>query len=205
VASARYVEIYRTDTRPTSYSDFENKNIFMQDLANNLGKADDAVSASGDDKYISVDGTILKDMPVFTDFIYYDTIKTNKKYYYAMRFLSERYEPGHFSPIYVAELINDGGYLYPIFDIIYPYDLVEDKFINTTKSFKKLINIVPNLQHLLFDDGEVDYSLPAYSQKEKIKVGLADENLWDKRFKIRLTSKKTGKKFDLNITYKLTR
>jgi hypothetical protein len=83
--------------------------------------------------------------------------------------------------------------------------LVEDKFINTTKSFKKLINIVPNLQHLLFDDGEVDYSLPAYSQKEKIKVGLADENLWDKRFKIRLTSKKTGKKFDLNITYKLTR
>jgi len=208
ISSARYLEIYRTETRPTSYNDFQYKSILTHDMANELGRANITEEDPGVFKATGLtpaNNLILKDMPVFTDLIYYDTIKTNKKYYYTMRFLNERYEPGHFSPIYVAELINDGGYLYPIFDVIYPYALNKEKFINTTISFKKLINIVPNLQHLLFDDDEVDYSQTAYSQRDKIKVGLADENLWNKRFKIRLTSKKTGKKFDLNITYELSR
>ena len=165
ISSARYLEIYRTEKPPTSYNDFQNKAIVTHDMANELGKAE--VKEGSDFS----DNLILKDMPVFTDLIYYDTIKTNKKYYYTMRFLNERREPGHFSPIYVAELINDGGYLYPVFDVTYPYQLKEDKSVNTTISFKKLINIVPNLQHLLFDDGEVDYSQTAWSQKR-------EENKW---------------------------
>ena len=55
------------------------------------------------------------------------------------------------------------------------------------------------------DDSEVDYSKSAFSQLEKIKIGMAEHNLWNKAFKIRLTSKKTGKKIDLNITYKMSR
>ena len=71
--------------------------------------------------------------------------------------------------------------------------------------FKKIFNLVPNIQQLLLDDGDVDYNKPANSQKQKIKVGLDEHAIWDKTFKIRLTSKKTGKKIDLNITYKLSR
>ena len=32
-------------------------------------------------------------------------------------------------------------------------------------------------------------------------MGTGDEVIWGKKFKIRLTSKKTGKKIDLNVTY----
>ncbi len=163
------------------------------------------ISALGS-KSPEVDSLVLKDTSNSIDALFYDKIEPNKKYYYAMRFLNERGEPGQFSPIYCAELINDGGYLYGLFDTLYLKDLEADKkSINTTKDFKKLFNLVPNIQQLLLDDGDVDYSKPANSQKQKIKVGLVESALWDKTFKIRLTSKKTGKKIDLNITYKLSR
>jgi len=34
-----------------------------------------------------------------------------------------------------------------------------------------------------------------------VDIGTAADLIWDKTFKIRLTSKKTGKKIDLNVTY----
>ena len=41
----------------------------------------------------------------------------------------------------------------------------------------------------------------ARSQYDEVDIGTAEETIWGKTFKIRLTSKKTGKKIDLNITY----
>ena len=35
-----------------------------------------------------------------------------------------------------------------------------------------------------------------------LPLGLEEEKVWGKKFKIRVTSKKTGKKLDLNITFK---
>jgi hypothetical protein len=51
--------------------------------------------------------------------------------------------------------------------------------------------------------GGYDLSEPAYTQVENVEVGNADHPIWDKKFKFRLTSKKTGKKIDFNITYKV--
>jgi hypothetical protein len=39
----------------------------------------------------------------------------------------------------------------------------------------------------------------------EIEVGIAESSIWNRRFKFRLTSKKTGKKIDLNVTYNLLR
>ena len=222
VAAARYLEIYRLDYRPTNYKQFDGARISFIDLKNYKAMADydpsddpiiesfagdkaDFPSAASSSPPPPRPGLVLKDISVAPEAIFYDTVQPNKKYYYAMRFLNEREEPGQFSAVYKTELIDDGGYLYPVFDTIYPKDLNPDRMVNPTKDFKKLFNLTPNIQHLLFNDEGVDYSKPAYSQKEKIKVGLVEEPIWDKTFKIRLTSKKTGKKIDLNITYKLSR
>ena len=211
VSSARYLEIYRTDERPTSYKDFQGKKIHTADLLieNNFVEVDeDGIPIANSDVFWR-----LKDAAVYNEEIFYDKIKPNTVYYYAMRFLNERMEPGHFSYIYTVNLINDGGYVYPKFDVIYDYQLNPDKAINTKKSFKKLINVIPHMQHVYFNDSNVDYSKSAYTQVDNLQIGLASSNeeeqnsdsLWGKKFKLRFTSKKTGKKIDLNISYELTR
>ena len=227
VSAARFLEIYKLDYKPTSYKEFDGKRVSLTDLANYKAMAElmplsadkveavartstafaKAMSQLPHQPLINSSGEniVLKDISTASEAIFYDKIQPNKKYYYTMRFLNERREPGQFSAVYCAELVNDGGYLYPIFDVIYPYDLDPNVMINTTKDFKKLFNLVPNIQQLMLDDGDVDYSMPAHSQKEKIKVGLVEDPIWNKTFKIRLTSKKTGKKIDLNITYELSR
>jgi hypothetical protein len=59
-------------------------------------------------------------------------------------------------------------------------------------------------QITLFEDN-VDFSQSAQEQIQNVVIGNPDleDPIWGKTFKIRLTSKKTGKKIDLNITYNL--
>jgi len=56
---------------------------------------------------------------------------------------------------------------------------------------------------LQFNTDDLDYNQSAASQIEDLIVGSAEDLIWDKTFKVRLTSKKTSRKIDLNITYKL--
>ena len=58
---------------------------------------------------------------------------------------------------------------------------------------------------MMIDDSMVDYTQPAATQIDKLTgmIGKADDLLWGKTFKFRITSKKTGKKIDLNIKYNL--
>ena len=64
---------------------------------------------------------------------------------------------------------------------------------------------MPNIQHLQLDTSEANFASSSISQMSDIHLGTqAEDNLWDpnKYYKIRLTSKKTGKKIDLNIGFK---
>ena len=57
------------------------------------------------------------------------------------------------------------------------------------------------MSQVMVDSSQVNFQDTAKNQYENIKVGVAEDLVWGKTFKIRLTSKKTGKKIDLNITY----
>jgi len=107
------------------------------------------------------------------------------------------------SPVYEIELYNDGGASYPIVKIV---DIGISSHRTKTKSFRNLLRITPKIAQsavnevqsgLIREDGTLGNAIA-----KNITLGLEDESLFGKKFKIRLTSKKTGKKIDLNISFK---
>lgn len=177
----KFLEVYRTSKRPTSYTDFNGA----------LWKTVDLARIEDDMEYAS------------SMVCFYDKIAPNTKYYYTFRMVNEQETPSYISPIYLTELIDNGGYMYAEFTTLYQQDLIEETYTNPFKKLKKLLHLQPNLSHLMFDDDLVDYSQSAESQLDNLQVGISDDSIWGKTFKIRLTSKKTGKKMDLNVTYNL--
>jgi len=175
------VEVLRLSERPAAYTDFAEASHGVVDL-----------QIENKNYYL-------------TDEIFYDKIQTNKKYYYLFRFVNAHGISGRISTILQAELIDDGGYKYSVFKDLFDEDLDSDIFIQPSKTFKKLIHILPNLKQLMLNTSKIDFNDHAANQLENLGVGTTvDDSLWSKTFKIRLTSKKTSKKADLNLTFNLT-
>jgi hypothetical protein len=171
------VEIYRLDTKPKSFEDF----------------------AASTPRRVSlkIEGSDF----AYTTANFSDIIKSNHKYYYLFRVLNDNRVPGNVNTIVEAELVNDGGYKYSLFDVLFEEDLIEEEFTFPSTSFKNIFQLVPNMSQVTINTDEVNFQDTAKNQYENIKVGVAEDLIWGKTFKIRLTSKKTGKKIDLNITY----
>ena len=131
-------------------------------------------------------------------------VETNKKYYYLFRFINEHGIPGMLSPVHVAELVDDGGYKFSLFDVIYESEFEVAKNLEVAQPLRKLMRILPSPQNIIIDDSGIDYAQPALDQIGNLAVGTdLAEPIWDKKFKFRLTSRKTGKKIDLNVTYRI--
>lgn len=186
VSKIKTLEVHRIDYKPTSLDDFVGNLIYTKNLAMDI-------ESTGKTNY-------------YTNCIYEEKVQTNKKYYYFLRFLNEHGDASYFAPIQIVELIDDGGYKYPEFNVMFESELIEPTPKQKSTPFKKLLQITPDIKHMLFDDSEVDYTKAAATQTEKLigKIGRRDSDLlWGKTFKFRITSKKTGKKIDLNIKYNL--
>jgi hypothetical protein len=176
---ARFIEVYRVTEKPTSYADF----------TNNLRKTIDLKMENGD---------------IPGDHIFTEAVQTNKKYYYVFRPVNDNGVGGQLSPVFESELIDDGGYVYANFVQHSEDDLAVPPPKEPFTSFKKLINIIPNIQHVQLDTSAATFASSSVSQMSDVHLGTqAEDTLWDadKYFKIRLTSKKTGKKIDLNIGF----
>ena len=65
--------------------------------------------------------------------------------------------------------------------------------------------IRPAIPQIDMNSANIDYNDTALNQFENVKIAstLGGNSLWEKTYKVRLTSKKTGKKIDLNVSYKL--
>jgi len=174
------VEMYRLERKPTTWRSFEgslwNQVDLTMDITNNT----------------------------YTSACIYDTIPSNKKFYYAFRVVNENGVAGYLEEIVEAEYINDGGYRYAIFDVLYEEELREDVFSSITTNVQKIFQIEPNLSQTSLNTEDADFNSDAEIELlgGRVGVGTADDLIWEKTFKIRLTSKKTGKKIDLNVTYK---
>jgi len=181
ISDQNIVEMYRIEKKPTSFRDFEGglKKIYSLETPDAAG--------------------------AYTSTHFYDKVESNKKYYYLFRVSNQVQVPGYVDEILEAELINDGGYKYATFNTFFKDDLQIKHFNDTTRQVKKIIQLMPAAQQSILGTSAADFSQTAQSQLENIQVGTAAELIWGKTFKLRLTSKKTGKKIDLNLTYNLDR
>jgi hypothetical protein len=180
VSRQERIEVYRLGRRPNSFKDFEDSFIHSVDLKMDVSDS------------------------TYTGACIYDRIPSNKKFYYAFRVLNENGYFGHMDEIVEVEYINDGGYRYAMFNTLYEEELKEDVFSNISVNAQKVVQIVPNIQQSILNTDEADFGNTASGElvDGKVNLGVAEDLIWDKTFKIRLTSKKTGKKLDLNVTYK---
>lgn len=175
-------EIYRLDKPPEKKEDF--KDGFLTTV----------------DESIPI-GNVKKDLSIELVNIDYarfsDRIIPNKKYYYAFRTLTYHGTPSQLTEPVEIELQQDSDE----FKIVvkqYHYPVLKD--YEYQKNAKRLIRILPNIERLLFSKEEDKDTWQLDSGK------LVDASTGiGKTFKIRVTSKHTGKKIDLNISFKLNK
>lgn len=116
-----------------------------------------------------------------------DTLEQNKKYYYTFRSIDVHDNISNPTEVFEVQIINNDGALYPIIKI---FDMSVKNDFNYQKSFKKYLSINPSL---LFTEIQKN-------EDGTVSIGT-NSGLWQQRFKIRVTSKQSGKQFDVNLTY----
>jgi len=131
-------------------------------------------------------GTIFLNSLTSASFI--DRIKQNVKYYYTFRSIDIHNNFSNPTEVFEVEINNNDGAIFPIVSI---YDMEKIEEFQYQKSMKKYLSISPSVLFTEFQKTE----------DGKINVGtLTDNSLWNQKFKIRVTSKKSGKCFDINLT-----
>lgn len=123
-----------------------------------------------------------------------DEISPNKKYYYTFRAVDNHSMVSNPTAIYEIEIVENSGAIYPIINIVELYE--ED---NRTKiiSFKDKFKINVNKEHIL----EKETITNALQVNELDKFGSIKPSIFGKNFKIRITSKTTKKKIDINLSF----
>ena len=184
-------EIYRIDTKPSSYRDFEGALLAMPD----------AITPSGREA---------------TEYTYDDTsILPNKKYYYTFRSADPHGNLSTATPIYEVEIVDDNGRIYPVVNIVSLSPC--DPQTTTTKPLRRFLQIDAAFPQQAVDTTSIDTTdqRPAAPPPSPI-LDTQIEGIWtpstptaventpltdEKVFKIRVTSKQTGKKLDLNVRF----
>jgi hypothetical protein len=174
----RTYQIFRTETMPTSYASFV-------------------------DNHLATVETRLSPQKYSTGVSYLDTLRPNVKYYYCGRSIDRHQNISNPTPVTEIELVDNNGQLF-INKKIFTFPTTPQR---PTISGRRLLAIEPtqfqqaySLQDSTIGPGQA----VAGTAPPSNEIGGAADAVWEKKFKIRLTSQKTGKKMDLNITFKNT-
>lgn len=124
-----------------------------------------------------------------------DSIHENLKYYYMIRMVDGHGHHSNPSPIYEVELVNDNGAVYFNKQVV---DFATKEPKHPSKPMRRLIQIKPAFSQRFAD---VDEDLPSAYDVSDFDIG--DKiSPFGKKYKIRFVSKKTGRKFDVNVRVK---
>ena len=107
------------------------------------------------------------------------------------------------SEVSKLQIVNDDGFINPLIEW---WDMTQKRLPNEANSsppFRELVSISPALEHLLVltNDGAVVVGAQ-FSDKDDASDSNNDSSPFGKSYKIRIRSKKTNKKFDINVHFK---
>ena len=182
-------EIYRLEEPPQSYKDFE-----------------DALITTVQSSVVYSNGTTSRNA-MFTDMI-----KHQKKYYYAFKTLTHRGNPSELSSVYVVEMYEDADETFLTFDL---YQIPEIQRFQNNHKMRKYIQIIPNFEQTIPNEQIlIETYSTAEDALEYVKLGSENlqETVWaydrnlpdDKKYiKLRLESKNSGRKMDINVIFKI--
>ena len=178
-------EIFRLDKRPTQYSDFD----------------------QAERKIITGERSLPRRS-------YVDRVQPNRKYYYTCRTRDIHGRVSNPTEVYECEIVTQDEFYYVVSKII---DMDKGKKKKTQKGFKKFLQINPAIQQKFIDEEKLRNWVAPQTATPIIIPDLEaqtqfhnpGESMWDasgvgKKYKIRIHSKKSGKKIDFNLNFNST-
>lgn len=119
-----------------------------------------------------------------------DTLEVNRKYYYVFRAKNQAGFVSNPTSVYEVQLLENSGTHYPIIRL---YKFPEMQETTTIKNLKNKLYLSAAYNQLLANEvGQTATGSPS--------LGIG-EPIWDKEYKVRLTSKQTGRKIDINFKF----
>jgi hypothetical protein len=130
---------------------------------------------------------------------YVDTITPNTTYYYCARSVDIHGNISNPTTIIEVTVVDNEG---KIFLKQKPYVFPTSKQ-QLIKPARRFILIEPAFEQTIFDQTALAPGVSLEDTPSK-RLGTNDlqDSVWNKQFKVRLTSKQTGRKIDLNINFK---
>tara|TARA_R110002020_G_scaffold68308_3_gene178984 strand:- start:673 stop:3282 length:2610 start_codon:yes stop_codon:yes gene_type:complete len=117
-------------------------------------------------------------------------VEPNKDYWIMSRIKDFTGNISNCSTVYKINIINDDGYINPTFRTVDLEEVILPKEVDPSPEFKKLLYIAPAPEHTI-----------AQRVDNGIAAGLGDVQPYAKTYKVRITSKKTNKKIDINVYF----
>ena len=169
-------EIFRLDRAPTSYEDFQN-GLYLE------------IESEG------VTSISLRPAEM-------GRVEPNRNYYYTFRAKDIHGNISNPTIVYEVMVVNDSGAVYLV---VNPYEFPQPKK-KFSKKLKRFLSVSPTREQTKFTNSiatDENGKLWTYVGQDP-KLGREEEPLFDsdKTYKVRLTSKKTGRKLDVNVKFK---
>lgn len=204
----RTIRDFSENGRMSFHSRFQNKHYEVYRLANKPTEIEDFSGAL----IARVSPLYSDDLSFGASAVFEDNIVKNKKYYYLFRAVDVWGTPTLSTGPFEYEIISDGKSSVVNFK---PYDIHSDVVPQGEVNARNVVRLSPHPRELQIPIGEEELSLSsAFSYVDAVGQPLIDylrdkmtreSKFWNKKYKIRVVSKKTGRKIDIIFTPRLTK
>jgi len=189
-------EIFRIEEPPNSYRDFHNGKNAKKTVLDNTARLAPGITEHRTGAHRAA--SLYRDEVIVTSNSFIDDIVPNKKYWYTFRTVDVHSDVSNPTGVLEFEMVDTGNSIFPV---ITEYKFPEEP-TSYTKSMRKYLKISPSSIHTQRHPDSVG-SVGGFIANPDLG-GDTESSIWNKKYKLRVTSKLTGKKLDINFTFNQT-